>query len=133
MRLLPLVPVLAVLSIAPAQAADCANATDQATMNECAGAGFKKSDAELNALYKQIEQRLRGNADTLKLLVAAQRAWVGFRDAECGFSSSGVSGGTAYPMIHAMCLDGLTQQRVKDFKGYLACQEGDLSCPLPPR
>jgi uncharacterized protein YecT (DUF1311 family) len=86
----------------------------------------------LNVLYEQIKQRLKDDADTTKLLVAAQRAWVTFRDAECKFSTSGVSGGSAYPMVNAECANGLTRKRIDDFKTYLKCEEGDLSCPLPP-
>jgi uncharacterized protein YecT (DUF1311 family) len=56
---------------------------------------------------------------------------VTFRDAECDFSTSGVSGGTVYPMIHAICLDRLTSKRIDDFKTYLKCQEGALDCPVP--
>lgn len=114
-----------------ARADDCANASDQATMNECAGKAFKASDAELNALYKQIEARLKDDQDKARLLVATQKAWIAFRDAECDFSAAGVSGGSAYPMIVLQCRDGLTQNRVKDFKTYLNCEEGDLSCPVP--
>ena len=55
-----------------------------------------------------------------------------FRDAECGFAASGVAGGSAEPMVTAQCLARLTQSRNADFKAYLACPEGDLSCPLPP-
>ena len=132
MRFLSLVSVLAVLVMtAPARAADCANASDQATMTQCAGTAFKKSDAELNTLYKEIEQRLKDSADAKKLLVTAQRNWVSFRDAECGFATSNVAGGSLYPMVYAQCADGLTQARIKDFKGYLSCQEGDATCPVP--
>ncbi|GGC70281.1 hypothetical protein GCM10010994_31080 [Chelatococcus reniformis] len=113
-------------------AGECANATSQKAMDDCAGKAFKASDAELNALYKQIEQRLKSDADTTKLLVAAQRAWVAFRDAECVFSSSGSAGGSVNPMIYAMCLDRLTKARTSDLKGYLKCEEGDTSCPVPP-
>jgi len=123
-------------SLAPASAAradDCANAMDQATMNECANTAYQKSDAQLNALYKQIRQRLKGDGDATKLFVAAQRAWVSFRDAECKFSTSAVSGGSIYPTVYAGCLDRLTKARVDAFKTYLACQEGDLSCPVPPQ
>ena len=89
MRLTIFTSLLVFLAASPAaRAADCANATDQATMNECADASLQKSDAELNALYKKIEQRLKDNGDAKKLLVAAQSAWVSFRDAECGFSAS---------------------------------------------
>ncbi|HEV7308803.1 lysozyme inhibitor LprI family protein [Ensifer sp.] len=115
----------------PALAADCAAALDQATMNECADKALKASDAELNSLYKQIVSRLKDDQDAAKLLVSAQKAWIAFRDAECNFSASGVDGGSAYPMVLLQCRDGLTRKRVEDFKTYLGCEEGDLSCPVP--
>lgn len=109
----------------------CADAEDQATMNECADASFKESDKKLNELYKQIEARLKDDADTKKLLVQAQRDWVKFRDAECNFQTAGSAGGSVVPMLISMCMHGLTQSRVKDFEGYLNCEEGDLICPFP--
>ncbi|PKA40301.1 lysozyme inhibitor LprI family protein [Rhizobium sullae] len=109
----------------------CGDLTNQTDMNICAGKAYQKSDAELNALYKQIEARLKDDADTKKLLVAAQKAWVRFRDAECNFSSSTVAGGTAYPFISSTCLDTITKSRIEDLKGYLKCEEGDLDCPVP--
>jgi uncharacterized protein YecT (DUF1311 family) len=123
---------LALLIAGTAKAADdCDNASDQTTMDVCASEAFKKSDKQLNDLYKQIGTRLKDDAGKTKLLVTAQRAWVTFRDAECAFSASGVTGASVYPMIHSMCLDGLTQTRTKDLQTYLACEEGDLSCPVP--
>ncbi|TCU19284.1 lysozyme inhibitor LprI family protein [Rhizobium sullae] len=109
----------------------CGDLTNQTDMNICAGKAYQKSDAELNVLYKQIEARLKDDADTKKLLVAAQKAWVRFRDAECNFSSSTVAGGTAYPFISSTCLDTMTKSRIEDLKGYLKCEEGDLDCPVP--
>ncbi|VVN87301.1 lysozyme inhibitor LprI family protein [Pseudomonas fluorescens] len=114
-----------------ANAADCDNATDQATMNQCAAQQNKAADKELNALYQQITERLKGSPDSKKLLVGAQRAWIGFRDAECKFSASGVEGGSVYPLIYSNCITDLTKARVEAFKIYLKCQEGDLSCPVP--
>ncbi len=125
---------LAVLAFAsPTRAADCSDAANQAAMNECAGKAFDAADAELNVLYKQIKQRLAGDAETTKLFVAAQRAWLPFRDGECAFAASGVSRGTIYPTIYAECLERLTKARIADFNAYLACQEGDLSCPVPAK
>ncbi|QGM96260.1 lysozyme inhibitor LprI family protein [Methylocystis parvus] len=121
------------LLLTPAHADACMDkATAQADMNECAAKAFHAADNELNASFRQLQRRLSDDADTGKRLVSAQRAWVAFRDAECAFSSSGVTGGTAYPMIYAMCLEGLTRKRVGDFKSYLTCgdKEGDLSCPI---
>ncbi|TPK32442.1 DUF1311 domain-containing protein [Mesorhizobium sp. B2-5-4] len=109
----------------------CADAKDQVTTNQCADASFKKSDKKLNELYKQIETRLKDDADAKKLLVQAQQGWVKFRDAECQFQAAGAAGGSMAPMLISMCMDSLTQSRVKNFEGYLNCREGDASCPLP--
>ena len=111
-----------------ARADDCSNASDQATMSECAGKALQKSDAELNATYDQIRQRLKNAPETLKLLVGAQRAWIAFRDAECDFSTSPSAGGTIHPMIYTICADRMTRRRVDDLKAYLRCQT-NLDCP----
>ncbi|WP_353824345.1 lysozyme inhibitor LprI family protein, partial [Mesorhizobium sp.] len=63
------------------------------------------------------------------MLVKAQRAWIGFRDAECEFSASGVKGGSVYPLIYNDCITAQTKTRIEAFKTYLKCKEGDLSCP----
>jgi uncharacterized protein YecT (DUF1311 family) len=114
-----------------AMAQDCADPTDQVTMNACAQASFQRSDAELNSTYKKIMTLLADDPDAKAALVDAQRAWISFRDADCAFSASGVAGGSAYAMIYTNCLDGTTQQRLGDLDYYLNCQEGDLSCPVP--
>ncbi|MER9416071.1 lysozyme inhibitor LprI family protein [Mesorhizobium sp. M0306] len=108
-------------------------AKDQASLNACADAAFKKSDKKLNELYQQIEARLKGDADTKKLLVQAQRDWDKFRDAECRFQTAGAAGGSVMPMLTAQCMDSLAQSRVKAFEGYLKCgKQGDpMSCPVP--
>jgi uncharacterized protein YecT (DUF1311 family) len=123
---------LSAASVLSASAAEpCDSNRSQAELNNCYGAAYKKSDAILNDLYQQLLVRLKNDQVTTKLLGSAQKAWLTFRDAECAFSSSGVSGGTIYPMIHAICLDSLTTKRIADFKTYLKCEEGDLSCPVP--
>jgi len=110
---------------------NCSAAEDQATMNECADAAFKEADKKLNELYKQIEARLSDDAETKNLLVQAQRDWVKFRDAECSFQTASAAGGSVMPMLTATCMESLTQVRVEAFEGYLNCEEGDLSCPVP--
>ncbi|TRC75630.1 DUF1311 domain-containing protein [Mesorhizobium sp. WSM4307] len=122
-------PLLAV----PARAAaDCANAQDQTTMNQCAGKDFDAADKKLNDAYKQIEGRLKDDAASKKLLVDAQRGWVAFRNAECKFQGGPVDqAGTVYPMVVANCRTALTNDRLKDFQTYLNCPEGELNCPVP--
>lgn len=114
-----------------AEADDCANAITQGEMNQCAAQQYKAADKELNDLYKQITARLKDDPKAKQLLVKAQRAWIGFRDAECEFSASGVEGGSVYPLIYTDCVTAQTKARVEAFKTYLECKEGDLSCPVP--
>lgn len=121
---------LASFTVAQAEQ-NCGDLTNQADMNICAGKAYKASDAELNKVYRKIQARLKDDADTAKLLVSTQKAWIGFRDAECKFSSSGVEGGSVYPFISASCLDAMTKSRIEDLKVYLDCEEGDMSCPVP--
>jgi uncharacterized protein YecT (DUF1311 family) len=112
-------------------AVDCSNASDQATMNQCAGQDYKAADQSLNAVYQQIASRLKTNPVGKKLLVSTQRAWIGFRDAECKFSASGVIGGSVYPLVYSNCMTSVTKARVETLKQYLTCEEGDVSCPVP--
>ncbi|WP_320412018.1 MULTISPECIES: lysozyme inhibitor LprI family protein [Mesorhizobium] len=111
---------------------DCANAQDQATMDQCAGKDFDAADKKLNEAYKQIMGRLKDNAPSKKLLVDAQRAWVAFRDSECAFQGGPrETAGSVYPMVVANCQAGLTENRLKELQSYLHCEEGDLDCPVP--
>lgn len=120
-------------TLSAAQADQCMDqAEDQATMTRCAAQGYQTSDTELNRLFHEIRQRLGDDSDTRQLLRGTEHAWIAFRDAECGFAASGVDGGSAYAMVYDMCLDGLTQRRIDEFRQYLNCEEGDLSCPVPP-
>lgn len=124
---------LAPLLLAPLAQADECDRSTQTDMNLCAGVQSKAADKELNALYQQINQRLKDQPHTKKLLLSAQRAWVAFRDAECSFSTSGVEGGSLYPVGYSNCITALTRARVESFKNYLKCMEGDLNCPVPAR
>ena len=128
------VALAAALCPAAAHAGDCMDkASTQTDMNACAAAALTAADSKLNSLYGEIEGRLAGDSGAKKELVAAQRAWLAFRDAECAFASSGVAGGSVAPMIYSLCLEDQTQRRARDFDGYLKCAEGDLSCPVPPK
>ena len=133
MRTLTLAVCLAAFVAPPAGwSQECdRNDQSQAGMDICADADFKASDAKLNADYGEIMKRLGDDADARKLLQESQRAWIAFRDAECKFSSSGVDGGSVYPMVHALCLQGLTDERIMQLGAYLKCEEGDMSCPVP--
>jgi uncharacterized protein YecT (DUF1311 family) len=125
---------LATMIWAPcASAENCASATTQLQLNQCAADQAKQSDAALNAAYATIRKRLKDDPAATKLLVTAQRAWIGFRDSECAFSSSATVGGSMNGMVNAECLDALTRKRLVELNAYLHCQEGDTTCPVPPQ
>lgn len=132
MRGIAFIGLSMVLLATPGLAASpCENAQDQVTLNQCANEEFAAADKKLNASYREIQKRLADDPDTKKLLVAAQRAWMKFRDAECAFSSSSSGGGSIQPMLIANCQAQLTSERSKQLDAYLECSEGDMSCPVP--
>ena len=130
MRFFVCLTLAVVLAATAAHANDCENPISQKAMTDCAQQDLDQSDTRLNALYTEIKTRLKDDAHATKKLVAAQRAWIAFRDSECAFAASGVEGGSIYNYVHTTCLDRRTATRVADFERYLACQEGDLSCPV---
>jgi uncharacterized protein YecT (DUF1311 family) len=113
-------------------AAECPDQT-QSGLNACADAAYRKADAGLNGAYRDIMRRLKDDAPTTKLLVTAQKAWIGYRDAECAFADSANAGGSIYPMAVSMCLEAMTKKRAAELGAYLKCGEGDTSCPVPAR
>ena len=133
MNIFLLLPLLTLGPLPVAHAGDCAAAKTQVDMNACVQQAYKKTDAELNGVYKRIMGRLENDKEAARLLTAAQRQWLVFRDAECGFASSAAAGGSIYPMLVTQCRDKLTGQRIKDLTVYLGCQEGDMGCPVPAK
>lgn len=107
--------------------------TAPACASDDLSADYKTADQALNQTYKDVEKRLANDSNGKARLIAAQRAWIAFRDAECTFQSSGDDGGTAAPMVITACRTSLTTARAAQLKGYLNCQEGDLSCPVPSK
>lgn len=126
--------ILVALSLlsAPASAQDCTGNT-QRELNECAGDALAAADTALNKTYQTITVRLADSPLGRAKLIASERAWIKFRDAECAFEASGVEGGSIQPMIEAECRASLTMQRQTRLAAFLTCAEGDLSCPVPAK
>ena len=115
---------------AAARAQECdRNDDSQQMMNICAGEDYKAADAKLNKAYQDI---VGGNdAKTNKLMQAAQRAWITFRDAECNYSTADSEGGSIHPLEVSQCLTRLTDDRIKQLTTVANCEEGDVSCASP--
>jgi uncharacterized protein YecT (DUF1311 family) len=117
--------LLAGASVARAQECDRSDDSQQ-MMNICAGEDYQAADAKLNAAY----QNLIGSddADAKRLLQAAQRAWIAFRDAECAHNTAASAGGSIHAMEVSQCLTRLTNERIKQLAASANCEEGDASC-----
>ncbi|HBC5671754.1 TPA: lysozyme inhibitor LprI family protein [Citrobacter koseri] len=120
----------ALLLSAPALADDCTNASTQMEMNTCAAAQFQTADKKLNETYQNALKR--AEPPQRDLLKKAQIAWIALRDADCALVSSGTEGGSIQPMIASQCMTDKTDEREAFLASLLQCEEGDLSCPLPP-
>jgi uncharacterized protein YecT (DUF1311 family) len=94
--------------------APCKSEGANADITNCMFKASKSADAELNRVYSQSRKRLEG-AD-LQRLIAAQRLWVQFRDANCDAAYGLYGGGSAGPMVRAACLEKDTRERVNELK-----------------
>jgi uncharacterized protein YecT (DUF1311 family) len=110
-----------------ASAWNCGDLNTQSEMNQCAFTEYQKEDKELNKIYNSYRTRL--DDDQKRQLKSVQLAWVKFRDLVCEFESSGVKGGSVYPLILQSCLARVTSDRIKELSILANCKEGDLSCP----
>ncbi|HEX4501108.1 MAG TPA: lysozyme inhibitor LprI family protein [Scandinavium sp.] len=127
---LSILAAMTLLVSANALADDCGNASNQMEMNTCAAKQLKEADTKLNETYGTAMKRAPEATKTL--LKTAQQKWIALRDADCALISSGTEGGSIQPMINSQCLTDKTVERTAWLESLLNCEEGDLSCPLPP-
>lgn len=99
------------------QKLDCNNARTQSEINQCAKLSYQNADKKLNQSYQQILPKLTGSRK--QKLIAAQQAWIKFRDTNCEFERSGYAGGTIASAIYFGCLETVTNQRTKQLQEYI--------------
>ena len=87
-----------------------------ASMLDCIGAELKTQDARLNGAYKKLSAQL--NPARKKQLVAAQRLWIQYRDANCAFYAD-PDGGTMAGVSASDCLLQATASRAKELENFL--------------
>jgi uncharacterized protein YecT (DUF1311 family) len=104
------------------------------TINECAHAVWKQADDELNAVYQEQLRYLRGTEAKFppgrgasKKLIAAQRAWLAFRDRDCEYQL-GEPGGSGDTFQTLKCMYKRTLTRTTELREYVACRVN--GCPF---
>ena len=95
----------------------CAEAQSQGEMNMCWGKEYKAADARLNSVYRQFLSKL--SQEETAQLKTAQLAWLKYRDANCEFVADQFKGGSMRPMIAAICLTDVTDDRTTELKAQI--------------
>jgi len=103
-------------------APDCKNAMNTLEINECASIEQKAVEARLNQVYQRVLKTLDGegrdSAATRAKLVAAQRAWVRFREADCDAVYERHAGGTIRTVMYIGCMQSHAEQRIKALEAF---------------
>lgn len=91
-----------------------AQAQTQLELNEQAQAGFLAADKRLNTTYQKLMKLL--DKPGQKKLVAAELAWIKFRDLQAEVEQDWYRGGSLGLMTYAQCKERLTKERIKDLE-----------------
>jgi uncharacterized protein YecT (DUF1311 family) len=85
-------------------------------MLDCIAAETKIQDARLNSNYKQVMGSL--SPVRKKQLLAAQRLWIQYRDANCGFYAD-PDGGTSVAVSASDCFLRATASRAQELQNFV--------------
>jgi uncharacterized protein YecT (DUF1311 family) len=106
-----------------------------AALAKCLNATLETEDKRLNAVYSLIMKMLDAGAvdpeaffyDERKSLVAAERAWVKFRDAQCTAEVDMLSHASASGVVQVTddCILKMTRERVTYLEGVAASLKSD--------
>lgn len=123
---------IALIAASGAPALDCAHPErmDQATLTFCAGSDFERADAALNAEWKrtaakakqrdaQVDRTYDRQPGWFDTLLAGQRAWLAFREAQCTLQGFDARGGSMQPMLENGCKAQMTEQRTRQLHSLL--------------
>lgn len=110
------------LLLAAAQPVDCRNAMTQADIDACAGQEARDAEADMQRAAAQLmrefqaRDRTAGNRTGEERLRAAQRAWIGYRDAQCALAGMEAMGGSLEETLVAACLADMNGRRAVDLR-----------------
>ena len=105
--------------IANAQQPVCHNDGSGVDSAVCAHEDFLRADRQLNDAYQAALNMVGADserADARAALVAAQREWLRFRDADCHVQDRIFQRGTMREAIVQSCLKDSTEERSKELK-----------------
>jgi uncharacterized protein YecT (DUF1311 family) len=128
---------VACLSVVAAEArADCNNPATDSERASCMAADLRQADDTINTVYQQLIRSISGT-DRIALR-DAQRAWIKFRDAQCGLNAgTGQRDAWLNQLLKdyqkAVCVTRVTNDRVAELQSMRqpAPQAGAKPTPSP--
>jgi len=91
-------------------------ARTQEEIGRCTAAEERRVDALLNSTYRRL---LASRGVDRAKLIAAEKRWIAFRDADCAFARTLRAGGTLASVEAGKCLVDRTTQRTAELRRYL--------------
>ena len=111
----------------------CGDYATQSEMNDCAAQESRKADEALNATYQELISKIKSDSTATVKLIAAEKAWIAFRDAELAAEwpvPDGENPSLLYGSVHPFCyfneLTAMTLERQKTLKAFMRREEGDV-------
>ena len=92
----------------------CTGVGVTADLANCLAKARDSADVKLNAMYKRVRERLEA-ADAQRL-IATQRLWIQYRDANCSAERDLYGGGTASWPAYLACLEAMTRARTRELE-----------------
>lgn len=114
-------------------AKQCGDSDTQSEMNDCAARKAHEADDVLNSVYRELLGKIKNNNIATSKVIAAEKAWMAFRDAELAAKwpvPDGERANALYGSVHPFCyyseLEAMTWERVKRLKDLMRDEEGDV-------
>lgn len=82
-----------------------------------------EADRKMNEVYRRLMAQIGKDPESKERLIAAQRAWLKFRDLQCRLEGDVVRGGSMQPQMEAMCEAKLTQDRTETLEWLLRLRD----------
>jgi uncharacterized protein YecT (DUF1311 family) len=92
----------------------CANTAVNEDLTECLSKAKDSSDAKLNSVYKNLRDKL--DSSDAEHLMATERLWIQYRDANCSAERELYGGGTASFPAYLACIEAMTRARTKELE-----------------
>jgi uncharacterized protein YecT (DUF1311 family) len=124
--------LLIALALAGAATEDCGDKDNQTAMTMCEKAVVDRADAEMNRVWKTVQASMqqvdrddggdrvgKGEPSYAQALLASQRTWLAFRDAQCRIAGYEWRGGSMEGFAANQCLAAVTTARTQQLRELL--------------